>query len=1089
MAKKCSKCGERLFPTDTFCGFCGEPVGNQVEGVDKKIYTPKPIVGEGSITQLERKQLDKARRVLASNPDVIKAEVERREKEAAERAAAKRAEEEQKKAGEDKAREEAEKQAAEKKAREEAEKQAAEKKAREEAEKLAAEKMAREEAEKIAEEQKAREEAEKARIEAERKASEKERAELEKLAAEKKTREELEKKAAEKMAREDAEKIAAEQKVREEAEKARIEAERIASEKERAELEKLAAEKMAREEVRSLTEDSQDDVDSLAAAMKAQGANVAEKDKETLSKSDEKAKEEAEAEKIAAEINPKAESSLAEDEFEIENGPEFETEDEFSIETENGNSSYGDAGAGLNAEQTADTIEAQNSEKSANENAEDSAKYQDSENAAESADNAESQSSENSEENAADSVLTYEKITEGVADIDEEARIARENAERAAAESREAERAVALAKAQAEEYRRSIGYQEPTDDLDFDKVEGEIVEGDGAGPDDGDDDYDVVLRTSSQPEKSKRIRDIILLLCGIAVLAFVLSKLLKDDVKERKGNDAYHNDNVATAEVSGSPTPTPTNSPTPTPTSTPTPTPIPYAPSDLETAWDGSVAEMLSKGVGSEEDPFLIRCGSELAFVAHEVNRGVNFENIYFSLENDIDLSDMEWTPIGYYSADPELGDLVYSFCGIFAGNDHKISNFHIETLEAAKNLPSYSTNITIGLFGAVSGAKIDNLVIENARINTGTESGEVLAGLFSGYTGSSTLSNISVSGDVTISGKARVAAGIALGAVSEVEITDSSANGAIVVTNDNGVIDEGIFAGYAVSSKFAKLTVNGSANSTTNGNTYLGGISGYSSAAEFSESTVTAALTAKASTTESFIMAGGIAGANYSGSDEKCSVDTTITANGVQDMYTGGAYGYLEGAKSSELTAKANMTVIDTGEFATLMAGGIIGYVSGSELNGTKVEGTITTNSLTKNYVGGMLGSGSDNTISNFTSAVNLDATARGVTKSDIRAGGIAGNNVGSVYNSITITGNVKINSGVNGYVGGAFGYIRDGEYNNVTASGQLNNKSRTGVATGGIAGYASGNSVMNSCTGTAKRTNSGKNVYDNDIIGIKAE
>ena len=70
MARICKNCGERLFPTDTFCGFCGATVTEIIKGTDENLYVPKPLVGEGAISQSERKQLEKARRVLASNPDV-----------------------------------------------------------------------------------------------------------------------------------------------------------------------------------------------------------------------------------------------------------------------------------------------------------------------------------------------------------------------------------------------------------------------------------------------------------------------------------------------------------------------------------------------------------------------------------------------------------------------------------------------------------------------------------------------------------------------------------------------------------------------------------------------------------------------------------------------------------------------------------------------------------------------------------------------------------------------------------------------------------------------------------------------------------
>ena len=54
--------------------------------------------------------------------------------------------------------------------------------------------------------------------------------------------------------------------------------------------------------------------------------------------------------------------------------------------------------------------------------------------------------------------------------------------------------------------------------------------------------------------------------------------------------------------------------------------------------WDGSVATSFSSGTGSSDDPYVISTGSELAYLASQVNNQVNYANTYFILNNDIDL-------------------------------------------------------------------------------------------------------------------------------------------------------------------------------------------------------------------------------------------------------------------------------------------------------------------------------------------------------------------------------------------------------------------------------------------------------------------
>ncbi len=81
-----------------------------------------------------------------------------------------------------------------------------------------------------------------------------------------------------------------------------------------------------------------------------------------------------------------------------------------------------------------------------------------------------------------------------------------------------------------------------------------------------------------------------------------------------------------------------------------------------DAAWDGTAASGFSSGNGSEKTPYLIRNEKNMGYFIQRLNAGVNFENLYISLDVDLDMTGHPWT---YTSA--------ASFAGTFIGNAHKI--------------------------------------------------------------------------------------------------------------------------------------------------------------------------------------------------------------------------------------------------------------------------------------------------------------------------------------------------------------------------------------------------------------------------------
>ena len=98
-------------------------------------------------------------------------------------------------------------------------------------------------------------------------------------------------------------------------------------------------------------------------------------------------------------------------------------------------------------------------------------------------------------------------------------------------------------------------------------------------------------------------------------------------------------------------------------------------------------------GTGTVEDPYLISNASQLRWFASQVNdNGKN--SICAQLTNDIDLNNVEWTPIGQYARN--------AYNGTFDGQYHEIKNLKI----------TGSASNHYGLFGVVGTGTVKNLTV-----------------------------------------------------------------------------------------------------------------------------------------------------------------------------------------------------------------------------------------------------------------------------------------------------------------------------------------------------------------------------------------
>ena len=131
--------------------------------------------------------------------------------------------------------------------------------------------------------------------------------------------------------------------------------------------------------------------------------------------------------------------------------------------------------------------------------------------------------------------------------------------------------------------------------------------------------------------------------------------------------------------------------------------------------WDGTADT--SWYVGHESDTeYRITTAEQLAGLAQLVNADpgtTNFAGKTFYLGNDLDLSGHEWISIGTANGGnrPE-----YSFCGVFDGQGHVISNLysHESDIEGADESHNLLRN---ALFGNVYNGEVKNLGVANAEI------------------------------------------------------------------------------------------------------------------------------------------------------------------------------------------------------------------------------------------------------------------------------------------------------------------------------------------------------------------------------------
>ncbi|MGN1032484.1 MAG: GLUG motif-containing protein, partial [Intestinibacter sp.] len=298
-------------------------------------------------------------------------------------------------------------------------------------------------------------------------------------------------------------------------------------------------------------------------------------------------------------------------------------------------------------------------------------------------------------------------------------------------------------------------------------------------------------------------------------------------------------------------------------------------------------------GIGSQENPYLIKTKEDLNELAELVNNGNEMEGVYFSLASDITLDDSFVGITNYFS-------------GVFDGKGHKISGL---------------TGETYGLFKKINNknAVIKNLTVDgNVVAQQGTGSSDKGSALLVGKLNKGTIQNCVVTG--TIDGNEKSSVG---GIVGEIG-TDSVVTGCYSEATITGGADSiggliGLVSGYnsTVNYNFAKGNVTGDryvggligkvtstyqngvtdcyATGDVTGREQVGGAIGYTQSSKLERLYTTGNVVATGETTNS--IAGGVVGKADSNSTQGYINDCIALNKSVEAKTTGRVIGLSEEA------------------------------------------------------------------------------------------------------------------------------------------------------------------------------------------------
>ncbi|MBQ7307511.1 MAG: hypothetical protein IJW82_03190 [Clostridia bacterium] len=478
--------------------------------------------------------------------------------------------------------------------------------------------------------------------------------------------------------------------------------------------------------------------------------------------------------------------------------------------------------------------------------------------------------------------------------------------------------------------------------------------------------------------------------------------------------------------------------------------------------------------IGYTNNIFDIETAEDLKQVATFVNNGNLTRGVVYRLTQDIVLNEDIFTKSGDYFAletfEP-IGNSTNAFKGTFDGNGKKISGLYLDKTKL-DTLSKESTKI--GLFGAIDGAKIKNLTLENCYVK-----GESYVSLLCGSSMKSTIEDITINNSVVL-GDLYLSTVCAYTADTEI-------NNCLV--NNIEMEGEGYIGGL-VAELYRKTELSQITNCSTSGNIIgkynIGGIVGITQTPYlryileikncYNYINITTPGSTNGRTMECYRL-GGIAGSIQKTIIENCKNNGRILQQLPSDTlcpFNDSVGGICGSARYGSLiqNCENNQDII-----AHDNVGGICGETEDTPIincvNNSKVEG--------RNYVGGIVGRSFEYDTKTEDIVEVVLCTNYGDVEGLYRVGGIAGEACdiqdSKCYGNIaTIAGlnfsydgdtqkYVITNNEISSFVGGIVGYVYK-TVNNCEFNGKIQAVLSTkATSIGGIVGYSEGATIKNSC------------------------
>lgn len=366
-----------------------------------------------------------------------------------------------------------------------------------------------------------------------------------------------------------------------------------------------------------------------------------------------------------------------------------------------------------------------------------------------------------------------------------------------------------------------------------------------------------------------------------------------------------------------------------------------------------------------ESSSFEIRSESDFRKFADMVNSGKDFAGKKVVIPKEIEKIELsgEWTPIGKARIDIHNGknssESERSFKGEFDGNGCEISGLRLKNIYADSN--------TLGLFGAIRNAKVENLVftavnIDIKDLDQSSQNLQTITGTAVGVSlGESDVHDVTVkSGNISIgSGAAIVGMAVNSGNIY------NNKNEVDVNTNQNEAILGGIVGkAYYIDSN---IDINNNINNANIGSygitkenekaSVTGGIVGFSSANVFENENI-APENVKESNS---VISGGIVGIQTTYGDVFLNKNsTTVTA----DRFVGGIIGLISYNNHGDERKIGKISVKENKNSADVISNhdrGVVGGIVGQIYNTADVSANTNTASKIsggeKGYSAGIVG------------------------------------------------------------------------------------------------------------------------------------